>query len=175
MSPSLNPGQIALIRQLIAAAIEEQVHAAAGPVTPSTAGVLGSLVQYGNQLGYFTVGPGQGAGWPSWVCDVCWLSIGPGGALDGVALVVESEWGSGGDHHDDFAKLMVVRAELRVMLCLVADATAREALATELHRIRSGYGGGAPDDRYLLAVYEIAARQVSFAEARGAAAWAWDA
>lgn len=169
----LNEGQIALIRELIAAAIEEQVHAAAGPATPSTAGVLTSLVQYGNQLGFFTVGPAEGAGWPNWVCDVCWLSIGSSGALDGVALVVESEWGSGGDHHDDFAKLMVVRADLRVMLCLVEDATAREALALQLHRIRSGYGGGAPDDHYLLAAYEVATRRVRFAEARGAAAWTW--
>lgn len=173
MTGPINEGQVALIRELIAAAIEEQVHAKPDAV-PSTAGVLASLVQYGNQLGYFTVGPEKSAGWPTWVCDVCWLSIGSGGSLDGVALVVESEWGSGGDHHDDFAKLMVVRAELRVMLCLVDDAAAREALALELHRIRAGYGAGAPDDRYLLAAYEVASRRVRFAAARGAAAWRWD-
>jgi len=92
MAGKLNEGQVALIRELIAAAIEEQFHAAPDLVMPSTARVLGSLVQYGKQLGYFTVGPG--ANWPGWVCDVCWLALGPGGALDGVALVVESEWGS---------------------------------------------------------------------------------
>ena len=172
MAASLTEGHVALIRELIAAAIEEQAHANPG-VVPSTAGVLGSLVQYGNQLGYFTVGPDGAAGWPTWVCDVCWLALGAGGALDGVALVVESEWGSGGDHHDDFAKLMVVRAELRVMLCLVADEAARLALAEDLHRIRFGFGAGAPDDRYLIAMYEVAARRVRFAEARGSAPWAW--
>lgn len=175
MGRMLNEGQVALIRQLIAAAIEEQVHGGAGAQAPSISQALGSLVQYGNQLGYFTVGPAQGAGWPTWVCDVCWLALGAGGAIDGVALVVESEWGSGGDHHDDFAKLMVVRAELRVMLSLVPDHAALEALANDLHRMRAGFGGGSADDRYLLAVYEVATRRVRFAEARGAAAWTWDA
>jgi hypothetical protein len=175
MTKRLNEGQVALIRELIAAAIDEQLHASAATTVPSTAQVLAALVEHGNQLGYFTVGPGSGARWPSWVCDVCWLSLGPGGSLDGVALVVESEWGSGGDHHDDFAKLMVVRAELRVMLCLVQDAGELADLAAELHRTRAGYGSASPDDRYLLAAYLVAERRMRFAEARGVSAWGWQA
>jgi len=61
------------------------------------------------------------------------------------------------------------------MLCQAEDAAVLATLATDLHRVRAGYGGGQADDRYLLAAYLASARQVRFAEARGAAAWAWDA
>jgi len=171
----LGQAQVSLIRELVAAAIEEQFEAQPELSMPSTSRVLASLVQFGNQLGYFTVGPDDGAAWPGWVCDVCWVTLDPSGGIRGVALAVESEWGSSGDLHDDFAKLMVVRAELRVMLCQAADAAAVSRIADELHNLRTRFESGAPDDRYLLAAYDQQRRKVRFAEAFGPGPWAWSA
>ena len=55
------------------------------------------------------------ADWGEWLYDVSWLH----GKrwLRSVPMVAECEWGNFGDIEDDFQKLLVPRASLRVMVC----------------------------------------------------------
>ena len=50
-----------------------------------------------------------------WLYDVTCLSYDAGGYVRRIPLVAESEWGSNDDVHDDFEKLLLARADVRVM------------------------------------------------------------
>ena len=51
-----------------------------------------------------------------WLYDVTCLLHDAGGYIKRFPLVAESEWGSNDDVHDDFEKLLLARAEVRVMV-----------------------------------------------------------
>ncbi len=85
-----------------------------------TTGLLFPIGELGKRLGHYVCAPqcreleiGQGG----WLYDLVWLRK-SGGDLIGLPLVLESEWGTHDEAIDyDFQKLLVARAEHRVMIC----------------------------------------------------------
>ena len=94
-----------------------------------------------------------------WLYDVCWLDYDAvdGGWLRGMPMAAESEWGDMGAIEDDFSKLLVARASLRVMVCnggCLPDDTQGRATAERLQQSVGEYNGSRVGDTYLLIVYE---------------------
>jgi len=88
------------------------------------------------------------ADFPEWLFDITWLDGIPG-RITRVPLVVESEWSPGGVE-GDFQKLLLVRAELRMMLYRVRsrdEQRMRDILVDHIEKFRESRVG----DRYLLA------------------------
>ena len=89
-----------------------------------------------------------------WLYDVTCLSYDAGGYLKRIPLVAESEWGSRNDVHDDFEKLMLARADVRVM---VFDGrrygTSKEARFEEFAKYISECDRTETGDTYLLAAW----------------------
>lgn len=105
----------------------------------------------GNRRHYLTCAAGvPNADQGEWLYDVCWLEYN-GDWLQRMPMAAESEWGNRGAIEDDFSKLLVARASLRVMVCdtgyLPEDA---ETLRQWVHMFEGGQVG----DSYLLIVYE---------------------
>ena len=73
--------------------------------------------------------------------------------VKGVPLVAEIEWGNRGDVWDDFQKLLVARAGVRVMI-FDDHAGLLEELREHVRQYRNG------GDRYLLAQYRTAQAQL---------------
>ena len=79
------------------------------------------LCKIGNDLGYYTCASqvdrkcvNQG----EWLFDVAWLDWETKDKnLKSVPLVAESEWGDLDHIRDDFQKLLVARADIRLMVC----------------------------------------------------------
>jgi len=87
-----------------------------------------------------------------WLFDMTWLVIEDGFVVN-VPLVLESEWKRGDEIGNDFQKLMVSRAELRVMIFSFPD---EESATTEINDLQKAVGlfsAGQASDRYLLATY----------------------
>ncbi|MGF1594431.1 MAG: hypothetical protein ACFCUW_14195 [Kiloniellaceae bacterium] len=94
---------------------------------------LGAL---GKSKGYYTYGlknsPHCHDG--EFMFDLCWLDYGEEDKwLKQVPLVLESEWLRPGDVDDDFQKLLIARAGLRVM---VFGAKTREEFSSTVDRLR---------------------------------------
>ena len=82
--------------------------------------IKGVLVQLGQQRDYqtcaHTLPDGIEATWGEWLYDVAWLTTAPGFYLQEVGLVVEIEWRNQGDAWDDYQKLHVAKADVRLMV-----------------------------------------------------------
>ena len=91
-----------------------------------------------------------------WLFDVCWLQYeggDPDKSVRHVALAAESEWSPRDwEVQDDFQKLMISRAELRVMVFSVVDEVACEATISYLTQIATRFRMS-ERDRYLFAGY----------------------
>lgn len=83
--------------------------------------------------------------------DLCWLDYGEEDTwLKRVPLVLESEWLRPDDVDDDFQKLLIARADLRVM---VFGAKTREEFSSTVDRLRrwvDEFEASIPGDRFLL-------------------------
>ena len=92
-----------------------------------------------------------------WLYDVVWLVYSPGEKkvelLQSVPLVAESEWGNEDDIDEDFQKLLLARATIRVMIFGGANEDNDET-AKRLVRLVKHFKLGGSDDAYLLAGYE---------------------
>ena len=83
-----------------------------------------------------------------WLYDVVWLEATENFVVSDIALVAEIEWGNERDVWDDFQKLPLARAEVRVMIF-----DYRPGLQEALIQQARGFGKSKPDDRYLFASY----------------------
>ena len=120
-------------------------------------GVKQELVRRGRENGYRTCAsaiPDDAPAacqpdWGEWLYDLVWLDV-PDQmfAVNGLPLVAEIEWGNEGDVWDDFQKLLVARADVRVM---VFDEC--PGLVERLTRQIERFTGSVAGDRYLLASY----------------------
>lgn len=81
-----------------------------------------------------------------WLYDVIWVRMDGQNRVMSAPLVAESEWGDPGEVWDDFQKLLVARAGVRVMVFDNHPGLLEELQA---HIQRYAVGG----DRYLLAQY----------------------
>ena len=120
-------------------------------------GVKQELVRRGRENGYRTCASGIPddapaacqPDWCEWLYDLVWLDA-PDQmfAVNRLPLVAEIEWGNEGDVWDDFQKLLVARADVRVM---VFDE--RRGLVERLTRQIELFTESVAGDRYLLASY----------------------
>ena len=98
--------------------------------------------------------PKQGGG--EWLYDLCWLDYeddNEKAKLLRMQLALESEWGTDQDVADDFQKLMLSRAALRVMVFGGRNETTEKTVGLLASFVRS-FKDGAESDRYLLAGYD---------------------
>ena len=77
--------------------------------------VKDAFIQLGIARGY-TPCPNPQLEWGEFLYDVIWLRTDEENRVIGVPLVAEIEWGNRGDVWDDFQKLLVARAGVRVMI-----------------------------------------------------------
>ena len=89
-----------------------------------------------------------------WLYDITWCEY-KNSLLKSVPLVAECEWGTLGAIKDDFDKLILARAAVRVM---VYDGgyskDGAEGIANDLCRRVGAFEGNRPGDTYLLAGYD---------------------
>ena len=94
-----------------------------------------------------------------WLYDVTWLEYGQPayarprpGELTAAPLVAECEWGNKGDIEDDFEKLLLARAGVRVM---IFDGGIHTPRITELlaRKVRE-FNGSRAEDAWLLAAWK---------------------
>jgi len=141
-------------------AIQDGVDAARGKGLerpPWTAAIMAELLMVGERLKYeVCVRPCcDRVTFPEWLWDMVWLQLGGGNRsnLLGLPLAVESEWSmSEYDLLYDFRKLLVSRADLRVMIFQTPTLYAHywlELLRKEINQ----YSGTQKGDRYLLAYW----------------------
>ena len=91
-----------------------------------------------------------------WLYDVAWLSYQPDGEeyLLSADLVVECEWNPGFDHLDeDFQKLLLARATVRLMIFDGGNAAGANRLANHLARQVAAFRCSRDDDVWLLAAW----------------------
>jgi hypothetical protein len=87
-----------------------------------------------------------------WLFDVAALEL-PNGWLLNAPLLVESELGSPSEVQDDFQRLLLARADVRVLVFQQRDAKRADTLISELDLAISKYRSSEPTDRYFFACY----------------------
>lgn len=109
-----------------------------------------------------------------WLYDVCWLRYSDeknAYLLSDVVLVAESEWGNDQEVIHDFQKLMLARADLRVMIYADKNSSAdstRKKIESEIESFARSQGGkGDSTDSYLLAAWESEEGGFKFFEMTG--------
>lgn len=124
-----------------------------------TAAMLGAITKVGNRKGFFTCATRRNAKKASygseWVFDACWLKY-EGETLRNLTLAAECEWWAAKpiEHENDFSKLVVAKADLRLLICEVQNEKKREELMEWLKWYASGFKptkGGA----YLISCWVI--------------------
>ena len=86
--------------------------------------IKSSIARIGNRCNYAVYAssiPEAKGG--EWLFDMTWIEQNRKGGLLSIPLVLESEWGRSADAIDDFQKLLIARADRRVM-ALLHDSTA---------------------------------------------------
>jgi hypothetical protein len=126
-----------------------------------------TLKDYLCQLGhkqspeYTTCGTGCDDEEAEWLFDLCWYE-GPYHSFTSLPLVVESEWKNRRDDDPeryyghilyDFQKLMVARADHRVMVFEQPDQAAFDRVVERLTNCISAFKRNADGDRYLFACW----------------------
>jgi len=96
-----------------------------------------------------------------WLFDVTCLAYTDDDYLERVPLVAECEWGCEEEIHDDFEKLLVARAEVRVMVFDGKEIPGADKFAEFKAYIRR-FAPTGPDDLYLLAAYREDSNQFEY-------------
>ncbi len=100
-----------------------------------------------------------------WLFDLCWLDYAgkdTWAQLRSVPLIAEIEWGNQGDIIDDFQKLVLARARLRLMVFAAASHAKVVELFDKLMDFADGFGDQEQSDRYLLCGYDAKEGQFIF-------------
>ena len=121
--------------------------------------VKSRLCQAGQALGYYvcTSGIAQ-ANHGEWLFDQVWMTWADAPRrLTRIGLAVECEWClKQDDILDDFEKLFVARADVRLMIFQATDAPRVHALFDLLREKTQGFTQHQPGDYYMLAGYDMA-------------------
>lgn len=121
-----------------------------------------ALCKVGKRNGYYICASSVDieANHGEWLYDVCWLDYdgNDGDWLRWMRMAAESEWGENiGAIEDDFSKLLVARASLRVMVCDGWHLSGGEKGYATVERLQQSvheFEGSQTGDTYLLIVYE---------------------
>ncbi len=119
------------------------------------------LAQLGHTLEYYVNAGGcEDADGGEWLFDLCWFEM-DGKHVRRSPLILESEW-EAVSLTGDFAKLVIGRAEHRVMIFQAKNKEERKAyLAGFLREIRNSMNT-APRDRYLFACWDRAQKDFTY-------------
>ena len=113
--------------------------------------IKAKLVQLGKKAGYQTCTNGkvQGAQWDKeWLYDLAWVQASDRFIVQDVFLVAEIEWGKTRAIQYDFQKLLLARADCRVMIFDDTDGLHEPLIAQA-----RAFGKSRPGDRYLFASF----------------------
>ncbi|MDE2812492.1 MAG: hypothetical protein OXM01_05685 [Gemmatimonadota bacterium] len=89
-----------------------------------------------------------------WLWDCTWTKPDKFDWLDSVPLAAECEWSGLSDVEEDFQKLLVARAAVRVMVYDAGLMGGRVAATTRMREWVGAYRDSEPHDTYLLVGYE---------------------
>ena len=123
-----------------------------------THAIKSELCQAGQYLGYYVCTSGvTGANHGEWLFDQVWMNWIPDpGRLIRIGLAVECEWSlRRNDILDDFEKLLVARAEVRLMIFQARTAQDVNALFDLLRAETQEFTQHQCGDYYMLAGYDI--------------------
>ena len=127
-----------------------------------THAVKSELCAAGLDLGYYvcTSGVAQ-ADHGEWLFDQVWMNWTPTPRqLERIGLVVECEWSrTQAEIFDDFEKLLVARADVRLMIFQAPTAEEVADLFARLRTATQGFSQHQSGDYYMLAGYDRQARQ----------------
>ena len=122
-----------------------------------TADMLSAIIGVGNTLGFYTCATKRNAKkacyGSEWLFDACWLKY-VGDSFRKVALVAECEWWAAKpvEHENDFAKLVVAKADLRLLVCEVKDEAKHKELIAWLKDYASDFNA-ANGDKYMVSCW----------------------
>ena len=150
------PGKNQIMR-----AIQEGLDSLKGaPIDDWTKDVLTKLCKIGQGFG-FQVGAAkvdkENRNWGEWLYDVTWLEYNAAGRVVAAPLVAECEWGTRPRIRDDFDKLLLVRASVRLMIYegnRKRGSNRSKEITEELARRIREFTDSCAEDAWLLAIYE---------------------
>ena len=94
------------------------------------------------------------ANFGEWLFDLCWLKYDPEDFLIDSKLILECEWNVGERHiYGDFQKILVGKADLKVMIFQAASETRRQELITIMQTFIQKYGRVEKDEKYLFSCW----------------------
>ncbi len=129
--------------------------------------IKNGLIELGHRHGFKAYASScEGSDGGEWLFDVCWLQL-ENKHIRRVPLILESEWNKAMKGlMDDFPKLVIAKAEHRVMVFQADnEGTMREALE-EFHDEIEGNPMTLPEDRYLFACWDINKKEFCFTTRR---------
>ena len=118
------------------------------------------LCELGHEFGYQVGAGGLNFGYGEWLYDVTWLEYSRGyepglqNQLIDAHLVAECEFGKPTAIKDDFEKLLLARATVRLMIYDGNYDSGSEAIAERLAGYISDFKGSYAEDTWLLAAWE---------------------
>ena len=129
--------------------------------TEWTIKVKAKLCEIGHRLRYYVCASQlPGAECSEWLYDMTWLeytdhtvgSAQTSGWLVDVPLVAECEWSGVQEIEDDFSKLLLARASVRLMVCYDRHPNGPHGMAEQLAEFIQRFNGTRAEDVYMLAV-----------------------
>ena len=99
---------------------------------------------------------------PEWLYDVTWLKYEAERPLIEAPFVAECEWSNEGAIKDDFEKLLLARAAVRLMVFDGGNQTESERIAQELAKMVGAFKNSRAEDYWLLAAWEGTNAEWSF-------------
>ena len=151
------PGKYQIMR-----AIREGLDNLADSPTDWTKAVLTELCQIGQGFG-FEVGAKknivneENRDWGEWLYDVTWLEYDQDRRVIEAPLVAECEWGKPERIKEDFDKLLLARAGVRLMICegnRKRGSNRSNEITEELAKRIREFNGSCAEDAWLLAIFE---------------------
>ena len=128
---------------------------AEGATTPEwTRAIKTELCQLGNKLNYWTCASAcEVAHGGEYLFDVTWLGY-DGNFLTTAALVAECEWSNFGHISEDFQKLLIARADIRLMIFDGSHSPYSQVIAENLARQVRYFRRSSYDELWLFAAWE---------------------
>ena len=118
------------------------------------------LCDLGHNFGYQVGAGGVKSSYGEWLYDVTWMEYSRGyqpgleNRLVDAHLVAECEWGDQTAIKDDFEKLLLARASIRLMIYDGNQVPGSAAIAERLVQYVRNFNGSSAEDVWLLAAWE---------------------
>ena len=114
------------------------------------------LTKLGKERGYRVAVKGEGCNWgkSEWMYDVVWANLSKDSELlRSIPLVMECEWGNTQEVWDDFQKLLISCAAVRVLIFRADSRNKASSLAKDLKQQIECFESRQDGDKYLFASY----------------------